>query len=150
VSRGAESGWHFLTGEAENIELLADTVGFGYVYDAAMDQYAHAAGIMILTPTGRIARYYYGIEYIPRDVEFGLVESSKGKIGSLVDQFVLLCFAYDPSTGQYGFYVIGAMRIMAVLTILALLAFWVVHYLQVRKADRDAVSGPSDGSASTN
>lgn len=129
----AEKGWHFLTGAPDNIDVLAETVGFGYAYDTVTDQYAHAAGIMILTPDGRVSRYYYGLDYIPRDVEFGLVDASKGAIGNLVDKVILLCYAYDPATGQYGIYVIGAMRILAVLTVLALVGFWVTSYMQAKR-----------------
>lgn len=117
---GAEKGWHFLTGEEDAIKQLADSVGYGYKYDPITDLYAHAAGIMVLTPEGKLSRYYYGTEYIARDIEFGLIEASKGKIGTLVDKIILLCFAYDPSTGVYGFYVIGAMRVGAVLTMLVM------------------------------
>lgn len=119
----AEAGWHFLTGEEAAIKQLADSVGYGYEYDPATDQYAHAAGIMVLTPEGKLSRYYYGTEYIARDIEFGLIEASKGKVGSLVQKIVLLCFAYDPATGVYGFYVIGAMRVAAVLTMLVMMLF---------------------------
>lgn len=132
--KGGEEGWHFLTGREENIEALAEAVGFGYQYDPATGQYAHSAAIMVLTPQGRVSKYFYGIEYYPRNVELGLVDASDGKIGSLVDKFTLLCYAYDPSTGRYGFYIIGAMRIGAVLMILGLLAFWLIHYLQTRNS----------------
>lgn len=147
---GAGKGWHFLTGEPTEIETLAETVGFGYVYDASTDQYAHAAGIMILTPTGKLSRYYYGIEYIARHVEFGLIEASEGNVGTLVDQLILLCFAYDPAAGSYGFYVIGAMRILALLTILGLITFWLSHYLMTRKKETDQAAlthGPENGAA---
>ena len=137
---GAEAGWHFLTGQSLEIDTLAETVGFGYAYDASTDQYAHAAGIMVVTATGKVSRYYYGIEYIPRDVEFGLIEASDGKVGTLVDQLILLCFAYDPAAGAYGVYVIGAMRVLAVLTILALVTFWVSHYLMTRKKETGQAS----------
>lgn len=140
---GAEKGWHFLTGEEDAIDRLADAVGFRYAYDSNTGQYAHAAGIMVLTPKGKVSRYFYGLEYIPRDVEFALIEASEGKIGSLVDQIVLLCFAYDPATGTYGFYVLGAMRVGAVLTVLALLLFWLTHYLKTRGQPQ---SVPENGS----
>ena len=90
---GAERGWHFLTGDEVGIERLTDPIGFRYTYDPATDLYAHAAGIMVLTPMGQVARYYYGIEYIPRDVELGLTEASEGRIGGMVEQLLLLCFA---------------------------------------------------------
>ena len=137
---GADEGWHFLTGPAESIDTLADIVGYRYAYDANTDQYAHAAGIMVLSRHGKVARYYYGVDYIPRDLEFGLVEASKGNIGNLVKKIVLLCFAYDPATGKYGFYVIGAMRVGAVLTVLAILGFWLAHWLQGRRRRRKTLS----------
>ena len=110
---GAKDGWYFTTGDEVGIERLAGTVGFRYAYDPNTDQYAHAGGIMVLTPGGRISKYYFGTEYIARDVEFGLQEASGGRIGSLADQLLLLCFQYDPATGKYGFYGIGAMRGLA-------------------------------------
>lgn len=131
--KGGEEGWHFLTGNKENIEALAEAVGFRYQYDPASGLYAHSAAIIVLTPDGLVSKYYYGIEYLARNVELGLVDASEGKIGSLADKFTLLCFAYDPSTGTYGFYIIGAMRIGAILTMLGLATFWVTHYLQSRK-----------------
>lgn len=99
---GAERGWHFLTGDEENIRKLADAVGFRYVYDPNTGQYAHAGGMMILTPEGKLARYFYGVEYPSNDVRLGLVEASQNKIGSPVDQVLLLCYHYDPVTGRYG------------------------------------------------
>lgn len=136
---GAENGWHFLVGEEANIELLADTVGFRYVYDPQTDQYAHAAGIVSITPDGKIARYFMGIEYIKRDVEFGLTEAGKGSIGSLVDRVVLLCFQYDPSTGQYGFYVFRAMQILSGLLILSFATMYAVFYFSARSKRRKKV-----------
>ena len=96
------NGWHFLTGDEANIKALTDAVGFHYKYDAATDQFAHASGIMILTPDGRLSHYFYGVEYAPRDVRLGLVEASQNKIGSPVDQILLFCYHYDPATGKYG------------------------------------------------
>jgi protein SCO1/2 len=130
---GADRAWYFLTGDEAAIQRLAGTVGFRYAYDPKTKQFAHAAGIMVLTPQGRISRYYYGVEYIPRDVEFGLVEASQGKVGNLIDQLTLLCFHYDPATGQYGFWVIGAMRIAAVLMILGFATMYAFLYLRARK-----------------
>lgn len=141
---GAEKGWHFLTGDEVAIQSLADTVGYGFSYDPKTDQYAHAAGIMVLTPQGKIARYHYGIEYIRRDVEFALTEASEGRIGTLVDKIVLLCFAYDPATGTYGFYIIGAMRIMAVLVVLGFVAMYTMLYLKSRKNKNDGQRVPSE------
>ena len=107
------NGWHFLTGDAPNIKALMDTVGFHYKYDPATDQYAHASGVMIVTPDGRLSKYFYGVEYAPRDIRLGLVEASLNKIGSPVDQILLFCYHYDPSTGKYGAVAVNTMRIAA-------------------------------------
>lgn len=117
---GAETGWHFLTGDEANIRKLTDAVGFHYNYDAKTDQFAHAAGIMLLTPEGRVARYFYGIEYGARDMRLGLVEASENKIGSLVDQLLLYCYHYDPATGTYGPAVMNIMRAGGVLTVIGI------------------------------
>jgi len=99
---GSDTGWHFLTGEEKNIRAVADTIGFRYAYDAATDQYAHAAGIVIVTPGGKVSRYFFGVGYPPRDVKLSLIEAGEGKIGSLGDQLLLPCYAYDPQQGRYG------------------------------------------------
>jgi protein SCO1/2 len=109
------NGWHFLTGEEKNIRLLTDAVGFHYKYDPKTDQFAHASGIMILTPDGRMSRYFYGVEYAPRDVRLGLVEASRNKIGSPVDAVLLFCFHYDPATGKYGAIALNLLRASAAL-----------------------------------
>jgi protein SCO1/2 len=107
---GTANGWHFLTGDENNIKTLTDAVGFHFKYDPATDQYAHASAILILTPDGRISRYFYGVEYAPRDIRLGLVEASQGKIGNPVDQVLLFCFHYDPATGKYGAIAMGSLR----------------------------------------
>jgi protein SCO1/2 len=117
---GAITGWHFLTGDEAAIRRLAETVGFRYVYDKASEQFAHASGIMVLTPEGRVSRYFYGITYMPRDVRFALVEASGGKIGTPVDQILLACFHYDPMTGKYGLVISRAVRVGGIATILAI------------------------------
>ncbi len=109
------NGWHFLSGEEKNIKLLTDAVGFHYKYDPKTDQFAHASGIMILTPDGRMSRYFYGVEYAPRDVRLGLVEASQNKIGSPVDAVLLFCFHYDPATGKYGAMALNLLRTSAAL-----------------------------------
>ncbi|MBA2301168.1 MAG: SCO family protein, partial [Acidobacteria bacterium] len=96
------AGWHFLTGREENIRALANAVGFRYEYDEEIKQYAHGAGVELLTPTGLIARYFYGIEYSQRDIRLGIVEAADEKIGSAIDHVMLLCYHYDPTTGKYG------------------------------------------------
>lgn len=111
-------GWHFLTGREENIRALANAVGFRYEYDESIKQYAHGAGVELLTPKGVIARYFYGIEYSPRDIRLGIVEASEERIGSPIDSVLLLCYHYDPATGKYGATAITMVRIGAVLTMI--------------------------------
>ncbi len=117
---GAEKGWHFLTGDPENIKRLTEAVGFHYNYDEKTNQFAHAAGIMVLTPEGKLSRYFYGIEYNARDLRLGLVEASNNKIGSTVDQLLLFCYHYDPATGRYGPAVMNIMRLGGVVTVLGI------------------------------
>jgi protein SCO1/2 len=117
---GAAAGWHFLTGEPEAIARLADTVGFRYVYDAQADQFAHASGIMVATPEGKLARYLYGLEYAPWEVRLSLVEAAARRIGSPVDQLLLFCYHYDPQTGQYSLMVQNVLRIAGGVTVLTL------------------------------
>jgi protein SCO1 len=116
----AMNGWHFLTGDQANIAKLTDAVGFRYHYDEATKQFAHASGIMVATPHGKLSRYFYGIEYAPRDLRLGLIESSANKIGSPADQLLLYCYHYDPATGKYGAAVMRIMRIAGVITVLAI------------------------------
>jgi len=116
----AASGWHFLTGPAESINALTKAVGFQYQYDPKINQYAHATALMVLTPQGRISRYFYGVDYPPKDLRMGLVEASQGRIGNAVDQVLLYCYHYDPATGKYGAIVSNILRLGAGLTILML------------------------------
>jgi cytochrome c oxidase subunit 2 len=117
---GASEGWHFLTGDEENIARLAAAVGFHYRFDSATGQFAHPSGIVVLTPQGRVARYFYGIEYPVRDVRFGLIEASQERIGSPVDQVLLLCYHYDPQSGKYDSLAMGSVRVGGVLTLVGL------------------------------
>lgn len=122
----AAAGWHFLTGDDAEIHRVTDAAGFRYTWDADNQQYAHATGLVILTPTGRIARYFFGVEYSPRDLRLGLVEASDGKIGTVVDQALLFCFHYDPATGRYGAAIMRLVRVGAALTLAGLgVFFWV-------------------------
>jgi len=117
---GAASGWHFLTGSPDSINALTKAVGFQYQYDATKNQYAHATAIMVLTPQGRISRYFYGVEFPPKDLRMGLVEASEGKIGNPVDQVLLYCYHYDPATGKYGAVVSNMLKLGGGITILFL------------------------------
>lgn len=132
----AATGWHFLTGQELEIRQLADAVGFRYSYDAETGQYAHAAGIMLLTPEGRLSRYFYGVEYDPRDLRFGIIEASHNRIGTVVDQLLLFCYHYDPLTGKYGVLVMRVLRIAGVATVLALGALVIVLLRRERTAAR--------------
>ena len=114
------AGWHFLTGEQESITALASAVGFRYVYDEGRREYAHAAGVVLLTPQGQISRYLFGIDLSPRDLTLGLVESAAGEIGGPVEQLLLLCFRYDAVMGRYSAAALLSVRLGAVLTMLAL------------------------------
>jgi protein SCO1 len=117
---GAAQGWHFLTGDEPQIKQLADAVGFRYAYDPDTKQFAHASAIMLLTPEGKISRYFYGIQYPTRDLRLGLVEASEGKIGSPVDQVLLFCYHYDPATGKYGLLISHIIQAGGALTVLIL------------------------------
>jgi protein SCO1/2 len=130
----AEHGWHFLTGEQSAIDRLTEAMGFYYNHDPKSDQFAHASGIMVLTPKGKIARYFFGIKFSPRDLRLGLVEASEGKVGSPVDQLLLFCFHYDPTTGQYALTVLNLVRLAGVLTLLALGLFLVVMWRRERRS----------------
>ena len=123
---GAAEGWHFLTGDAEDIERLTKAVGFRYAWDSDTKQFAHPAGVMVLTPEGKIARYLFGIEYAPKDLRFAVIEASEGKIGTPADQVVLSCFRYDPVSGRYSVAILRITRIGGLLTLVALVAFIVI------------------------
>jgi len=135
---GARENWHFLTGDQPSIDALTQAVGFHYAYDSASRQYAHAAAILVLTPHGRIARYFYGVQYPGRDVRLGLVEASEGKIGTPTDHALLYCYQYDPMTGKYGLIVMNVVRAAGVLTVLVLGIFMFVMF----RRERNHPSGP--------
>jgi protein SCO1/2 len=124
---GAEAGWHFLTGDAAAIAALTDAIGFHATYDEARREYAHASGIVLLTPEGRVARYFFGVEFAPRDLRLAIVEASAERIGTVVDQLLLFCFHYDPATGRYSRLALGAVRAGGAMTLVALataIAWW--------------------------
>jgi len=134
---GAADHWHFLTGEQQSIEALTNAVGFQYAYDSSIRQYAHAAAILVLTPEGRIDRYFYGVIYPARDLRLGLVEASEGKIGTLTDHALLYCYQYDPMTGKYGVVVMNVLRAAGGLTVLILGIFMTMMFLRERKRPVD-------------
>ena len=130
------AGWHFLTGPADSINALTNAVGFQYQYDPKSSQYAHATAIMVLTPQGRISRYFYGVDYPPKDLRMGLVEASQGKIGNAVDQVLLYCYHYDPETGKYGAVVANILKLGAGLTIVMLAALLFILFRIEKAAPR--------------
>jgi protein SCO1/2 len=140
---GAADHWHFLTGEQKSIEALTSVAGFHYAYDPSIRQYAHAAAILVLTPDGRIDRYFYGVIYPARDVRLGLVEASEGKIGTLTDHALLYCYQYDPMTGKYGVVIMNVLRVAGGLTVLLLGIFMTLMFLRERK--RPAEVSPAAG-----
>jgi protein SCO1/2 len=117
---GAAEGWHFLTGPEESIRALTQAVGFEYQYDPKTDQYAHATAIVVLTPDGRVAEYYYGVEFAPKDLRLGLIQAASGKIGNLVDEVLLYCYHYDPAAGRYGAVISRILKLSGIVTILVL------------------------------
>jgi protein SCO1/2 len=117
---GAEAGWHFLTGDQTSIEQLTRAAGFRYKYDPQSQQWAHATALMVVTPDGRLSRYFFGIEYSARDLRLSLVEAANRQIGSPVDQVLLYCYHYDPATGKYGLAIMNILRLGGVATVLAL------------------------------
>jgi protein SCO1/2 len=125
---GAAAGWHFLTGDQANIEALTRSVGFDYQFDPKTQQYAHATAIMILTPEGKVSKYFYGVEFPPKDLRLGLVEASQNKIGSPMDQVLLYCYHYDPGTGRYGPVIANILRLAAAFTMVILGSFVVVMF----------------------
>ncbi len=131
---GGATGWHFLTGEESSIRPLTEVVGFHYNYDPQSGQYAHTTGLVVLTPQGRIARYFYGVEFSPRDLRLSLVEASANKIGSRVDEILLFCFHYDPATGKYGLVIMRVIQFAGAITVLALGSFLAVMLLREKES----------------
>jgi len=140
MKASARNGWHFLTGDAANIERITDAAGFRYHYDEKTKQFAHASAIMVATPEGKLSHYFYGVNYSARDLRFGLIESSQHKIGSVTEQLSLYCYQYDPTKGTYGAAVMRILRITGVLTFLGIIAL--IFFLKPRnrqQATRSAV-----------
>lgn len=131
----AEAGWHFLTGSQESIDRLTEAAGFKYAWDEASKQFAHGAAIMVATPEGKLSHYFYGIDYAPKDIKLALVESSGGRVGSVVDQLLLYCYHYDPTTGRYGPVILNIVRAGGVATLLGLAALFVALRRRRRAGD---------------
>jgi protein SCO1/2 len=129
----AAASWHFLTGDKAALKRLTDAVGFRYAWDERTQQFAHPAGIVVLTPDGRIARYLYGVEYAPKDLRLGLVEAGQGRIGSPVDRLLLYCYEYDPARGGYGAVILRIVRVAGLFTLLCVGGFVTVALRRERR-----------------
>lgn len=129
---GGDAGFHFLTGDDVQIHAVTDTIGFHYKYVPERDEFAHTAGIVVLTPDGAVARYFYGVEYPPRDVRLALVEAADERIGSPVDEIFLYCFHYDPETGRYSAAILNIVRLGGVLTLGALGLYFLLSWRRGR------------------
>jgi protein SCO1 len=144
---GASEGWHFLTGDDANVKALTNAAGFHFKWDEKSQQWAHATAIMIVTPQGKLAQYYYGIEYPPKDVRLGLIEASQNKMGNLVDEILLYCYHYDPRTGRYGAVITNVIRLGGAVTIVLLGGFLIVMFRREKKPPNAApphAAGPAD------
>ena len=140
-----EAGWHFLTGDEASIRTVTEAAGFHYAWDEETQQFAHASGIVVATPDGRLSRYFFGIEYAPRDVKFALIESSAGRIGNAIDKLLLYCYHYDPATGSYGFVAMRAVRMGGAVTLVALARICrVALSREQREEQRGHVGGPGE------
>ncbi len=138
---GNADGWHLLTGDQASITRLAQTVGFRYVWDEHSEQFAHDGGIVVVTPQGKVSHYFFGVEFSPFDVRLALVDAAQGKIGNIVDHILLLCLHYDPARGQFGFWIIGALRIAGVLTVVVLASFMLRSIRRERAVPRSSAQG---------
>ena|SRR6266404_5000067 len=125
---GAEQAWHFLTGKQDAIDAVTRSMGFHYTWDDRSNQFAHSSALILLTPEGKVTQYYYGIEYSPKDMRLGMIEASQEKIGNPVDQLILYCYHYDPTTGKYGAIAMRMMRLGGLLTVLLLGMFMVFSF----------------------
>jgi len=130
---GADKGWHFLTGTDPSIEAVTQAAGFSYKWDEKSDQFAHAAAVMVVTPEGKMSRYFYGIDYGPKDLKFGIMDSSAEKIGNPAEQLLLYCYHYDPASGKYGFAILRVLRLAGVATILGMGAMIFVFVRRSKK-----------------
>lgn len=134
----SENGWHFLTGTQGSIDQVTSAAGFSYKWDEKSEQFAHAAGIMIATPDGRLSRYFYGIDYSPKDVKFGLMESNENKVGNPAERLLLYCYHYDPATGKYGLAILRVMRLGGVLTLVGMAVMGFVFWRRNKRKTVDS------------
>ncbi len=139
---GADQGWHFLTGQESQIKKLADSVGYGYRWDAEQQQFAHGAALFALTPDGRISRYLYGIEYRVQDLKLALLEASNGKIGSVIERLLLFCYRYDPKTRKYSIYLTKLMQASGACTVLVFGSYLFLFWRRQRKEQNQLKEEP--------
>ncbi len=133
--RGSERGWNFVVAPQSTIEAVAGAVGFTYTYVKETDEYAHAAGVVLLTPEATVSRYFFGTDFSPRDMKLGLVDAGEGQVGSLVDKLLLRCFHYDPTKGKYGLAILSGIRMAGIGTV-ALMALFVIRMLLQERSAR--------------
>ncbi len=136
-----EVGWHFLTGKRESIDAVTKAASFSYTYDAQSKTYAHASGILLLTPDGRISRYFFGVAYPPSNVRLGLVDASAGKIGTPVDHLLLFCYQYDPSKARYSATILTVLRMGGVVTLFCMALGFVIFRRREIRSGRDEHPG---------
>jgi protein SCO1/2 len=134
-------GWHFLTGDAAAVEALTEAVGFRYVWDEATKQFAHPAGIVVVTPEGEVSHYLFGVEYSPKDLRLALVDSAAGRLGNPIDQVLLFCYQYDPSTGRYSASILNLVRLGGLLTVVGMTALIFTMSLRSRRKERSPAPG---------
>jgi protein SCO1/2 len=129
--------WHFLTGDQPAISAVTAAAGFTYRWEEQTQQFAHVSGVLTVTPEGRLSRYFYGVEYSPRDLRLAMVESSNNQIGSAVDELLLYCFRYDPAAGQYGAVVMNVMRLGAAITLTLVVGFMLLMWRRDSRASME-------------
>jgi protein SCO1/2 len=138
ASENTSGGWHFLTGDEKTIKRVADAAGFTYRWDPQIEQFAHVSGVLVATPEGKLARYFYGVEYSPKELRLALVEAGQGHIGSAIDELLLYCYHYDPESGRYGVMIMNLVRAAGVLTVASMVGFIVM----ARRRDHNAAAHP--------
>ncbi len=142
---GTEGGWHFLTGSQDSIDAATRAANFRYNFSPRTNLFAHASGVMVLTPDGRISRYFYGVEYPGRDMRLGLVEASAGKIGTPIDHVLLFCYQYDPSTATYSTAILRIVRLGGVLTILCIVGGILIFRRRDARSQQTKLRQPLSG-----
>jgi protein SCO1 len=132
---GTSGGWHFLTGTQASIDAVTSAAGFSYKWDEASNQFAHAAAVMIATPEGKLSRYFYGIDYSPKDIKFGVMESAENKVGNPAEKLLLYCYHYDPATGKYGLAILNVIRLGGIATLISLGAMGFIFWRKNKKKE---------------